>query len=55
MNAEFCDAIINDLHERLNFLISESFSTIRMFESAIGLCTLALFDIKKIFQKQGYY
>lgn len=54
MNAESCNAIINELNENLNFLNSESLSTITMLESAMGLCTLALLDIKKIVQIQGF-
>jgi len=54
MNLETCNAIINDLNENLDFLKSEPQNPLNQFEAAIGLCTLALLDLKKLVYEQGF-
>lgn len=54
MNTESCNAIINNLIEDLDFLKSESINSLTMFEAAMGLCTLALVEFKKLVYEQGF-
>lgn len=54
MNTESCNAIINDLNENLDFLKSEPQNSLNLFEAAMGLCTLALLDLKKLVHVQGF-
>lgn len=54
MNLATCNAIINDLNENLDFLKSEPQNPLILFETAMGLCTLALLDLKKLVRVQGF-
>lgn len=54
MNTESCNAIINNLIEDLDFLKSQPQNPLILFEAAMGLCTLALTELKKHVFEQGF-
>jgi hypothetical protein len=54
MNTESCNAIIVRLNEDLDFLKSESMNPLTMCEAAMGLCTLAMIELKKLVYEQGF-